>query len=181
MRPGRVLDLRFQAPARADPGDQGIPRPPPPDSEVSSTWGMDRAPTSCQAALVTAASGSEGTVRILVVDDDPDIARFVQSLLERDGSAHVDLASEPFEAFERLEEARYDLIVTGVVMPGMDGYDFVRRLRERPDTSRTPIMFLTARSEPERIAAGYAAGANDYLTKPFDPEELLAHTRALLD
>jgi len=79
-----------------------------------------------------------------------------------------------------VDEARFDLIITGVVMSRMTGHELVRELRGRPDTARTPIMYLTARSEPEHVAEGYAAGANDYMVKPFDPIELVAHVRALL-
>lgn len=118
--------------------------------------------------------------RILLVDDDPDVARFVQVNLESDGFGSVVIAGDGEEALARVDETRFDLIITGVMMPRMLGYDLVRRLRERPDTATTPIMFLTARSEPEHVAEGYAAGADDYMTKPFDPRELLDHVRALL-
>jgi len=84
--------------------------------------------------------------RILIVEDDADIARFVQVNLVNNGPfADVVIAGDPMEALERVEHEHFDLIITGVVMPKMTGYDLVRRLRERPDTADTPIMFLTAR------------------------------------
>jgi DNA-binding response OmpR family regulator len=89
--------------------------------------------------------------------------------------------AEPIEALARVDEARFDLIITGVGMPTMSGHELVCELRGRPDTTKTPNMYLTARSEPEHVAEGYAAGANDYMVKPFDPIELVAHVRALLD
>jgi DNA-binding response OmpR family regulator len=119
--------------------------------------------------------------RILVVDDDPDIARFVQVNLVGNGPfADVVIAGDGEEALRCVEDEPFELIITGVVMPKIDGYELVRRLRERSDTAETPIMFLTARSSPEHVAEGYAAGADDYMIEPFDPVELLAHVRALL-
>ncbi len=120
------------------------------------------------------------TERILLVDDDPDIARFVQVNLQAAGFTDVVIAGDGEEALAHVEATRFDLVITGVGMPKLSGHELVRRLRRRPDTAETPIMYLTARSEPEHVAEGYAAGANDYMFKPFDPRELLDHVRALL-
>lgn len=121
-----------------------------------------------------------GSERILLVEDDTDIARFIQASLRAGGSPHVVIIDDPTEVVERLDESRFDLIISKVMLRTIDGYDLVRILRARSDTAETPIMFLTARSRPEDVAEGYAAGANDYMTKPFDPVELIEHVRALL-
>jgi len=142
---------------------------------------MDSSTTIVQVQAVRKQPPPPRPKRILLVEDDPDIARFVQVLLEDEGVADIVLAAEPIEALARVDEARFDLIITGVGMPTMSGHELVRELRGRPDTTRTPIIYLTARSEPEHVAEGYAAGANDYMVKPFDPIELVAHVRALLD
>jgi DNA-binding response OmpR family regulator len=128
-----------------------------------------------------AASPLPRAERILLVDDDPDIARFVQVNLQAAGFGDVVLAHAGEEALARVDETHFDLIITGVVMPKLSGHELVRELRRRPDTAETPIMYLTARAEPEHVAEGYAAGANDYMFKPFDPRELVDHVRRLLE
>jgi len=117
--------------------------------------------------------------RILVVDDDPDILQFVRLNLELDGF-EVDLAGGGREALERAAEAPPDLMLLDVMMPEIDGLSVLRRLRSDPGTSSIPVIVLTARSLAEDRVKGLDLGADDYITKPFDLEELIARVRTVL-
>jgi len=114
--------------------------------------------------------------RILVVDDDPMLAAALRRPLTYEGY-EVDVATSGEEALARVHEHAPDLVVLDVLLPGMDGLATCRRLRSVTDV---PVLMLTARSEvPERVA-GFEAGADDYLGKPFAFEELLVRVKALL-
>ena len=117
--------------------------------------------------------------RILVVDDDPDILQFVRLNLELDGF-QVDLAGGGKEALERAAESPPDLMLLDVMMPEIDGLTVLRRLRSDPGTSSIPVIVLTARSLAEDRVKGLDLGADDYITKPFDLEELIARVRTVL-
>ncbi len=124
--------------------------------------------------LVRLASGD--SMNILLVEDDDRIARLVaRSLLEHgDG---VEIASDGFEALTKSQEGRWDAIVLDVMLPGVDGVEVCRRLRNLQ--LRTPIIMLTARDGIADRVKGLDAGADDYLVKPFALEELHARLRAL--
>lgn len=117
--------------------------------------------------------------RILVVDDDPDILQFVRLNLELDGFA-VDLAGGGREALEKAAASPPDLMLLDVMMPEIDGLTVLRRLRSDPGTSNIPVIVLTARSLAEDRVKGLDLGADDYITKPFDLEELIARVRTVL-
>jgi two-component system response regulator MprA len=117
-------------------------------------------------------------VKILVVDDERAVRESLRRALELEGY-DVGLASDGSEALEKLEgEAQPDAIILDVLMPGTDGLEVSRTLR--CSGSRVPVLMLTARAEVGDRVAGLDAGADDYLTKPFALEELLARLRALL-
>jgi DNA-binding response OmpR family regulator len=113
---------------------------------------------------------------ILVVDDDRSSTTMLRFLLEGDGYT-VTTAESAERALESLDHTTYDLLLLDVVMPDMDGLDLCRRIRA---TSQVPILFLSVRSDISDKLLGLRAGADDYLAKPFDPDELLARIRALL-
>jgi two-component system response regulator MprA len=115
--------------------------------------------------------------RVLIVDDEPAVRAALDRALRLD-RYEVELAADGSEALDRLAEARLDAVVLDVAMPGIDGLEVCRRLREAGD--RTPVLMLTARDAVDDRVAGLDAGADDYLVKPFDLEELLARLRALL-
>jgi two-component system response regulator MprA len=115
--------------------------------------------------------------RIVVVDDDEALRNAVRRALRLEGY-DVELAGDGAEALDHLAGFRADLVVLDVLMPVLDGVTVCRRLRESGD--RTPILMLTARDAIYDRVAGLDAGADDYLTKPFALEELLARVRALL-
>jgi two-component system response regulator MprA len=117
-------------------------------------------------------------VKILVVDDERAVRESLRRALELEGY-DVGLASDGSEALEKLEgDAQPDAIILDVLMPGTDGLEVSRTLRR--SGSRVPVLMLTARTEVGDRVAGLDAGADDYLTKPFALEELLARLRALL-
>jgi two-component system response regulator MprA len=116
-------------------------------------------------------------MRVLVVDDDRALRDALRRALTL-GGYEVLAAGGGLQAIEQLAAARPDVVVLDVLMPDMDGLEVCRRLRERGD--RTPILMLTARDAVDDRIAGLDAGADDYLVKPFDVEELKARVRALL-
>ncbi len=115
--------------------------------------------------------------RILVVDDEPSLVDAVSTALRYEGF-DVTEATNGREALEAARTTRPDLIVLDVMLPDLDGFAVSTRLRR--DGSQTPVLFLTARDTLEDKAAGFAAGADDYLTKPFSLAELVMRVRAIL-
>jgi len=116
---------------------------------------------------------------VLVADDEPDIRELVALRLER-ARYRVATARDGLEAFSQAVALRPDLIVLDVNMPGQDGFETSRRLREDPRTSHVPVVFLTARTREQDVLAGYAKGGDGYVTKPFEPHELLDRVDALV-
>ncbi len=116
-------------------------------------------------------------MRILLVEDEPDAARLLAKGL-REESYAVDAAGDGEHALELAFVNDYDLVILDVMLPGRDGFDVCRELRA--GGSAVPILMLTARDAVEDRVAGLDTGADDYLSKPFDFEELLARVRALL-
>lgn len=118
--------------------------------------------------------------RILVVEDHEPLLQAIRMVLERAGYT-VLTATDGEEALKVLEKHAYpDLIVADIMMPHMDGYAFYNAVRARPEGLTIPFIFLTARGTREDILRGKMMGAEDYLTKPFDPEELLVVVRSRL-
>jgi two-component system, OmpR family, KDP operon response regulator KdpE len=114
--------------------------------------------------------------KILVVDDEAAIRKVVRDALEREGHA-VETAAAGADAVGRLEAGGFDLLITDLNMPGMDGLELVRRVRR---FSAAPILILTVRQDERAKVRLLDSGADDYVTKPFGVAELLARTRALL-
>ncbi|MFB5761503.1 response regulator transcription factor [Paenibacillus medicaginis] len=114
--------------------------------------------------------------RILVVDDDPHIRELVGHFLSLEG-LDVSEAVDGLDALRILDEIKVDLVVLDIMMPGMDGWELCRELREQTDL---PLFMLTAKSETSQIVKGFALGTDDYLVKPFDPLVLVARVKALL-
>ena len=113
---------------------------------------------------------------ILVVDDEPSIQHFIKRNLEL-RSFKVSLASNGLEALAQFEQANFSLIILDIMMPGMDGLEVCRRIRQR---STVPIIILTALDEETDKIAALDQGADDYLTKPFGVGELMARVKAVL-
>ena len=117
--------------------------------------------------------------RILVAEDDADIADLVRHYLEKAGF-EVDVTESGAEVAARLRATPTDLLVLDVMLPGMDGLSVCRALRADPETAAVPIIMLTAKAEESDRIAGLELGADDYITKPFSPREVVARVRALL-
>jgi two-component system alkaline phosphatase synthesis response regulator PhoP/two-component system response regulator RpaA len=117
--------------------------------------------------------------RILVIEDDPYVARTIERCLHGDQFS-VTLAENGAEGLRLARQHRPDLIILDVIMPGMDGYTVCRTLRAQPDLQEVPVLFLTARIKPEDKIAGFKSGADDYLCKPFNLDELLLRVQAIL-
>ncbi len=117
--------------------------------------------------------------RLLVVDDEPNLLRAVAACLKTEGY-EVNTARSGREALVQLAEGVPDLLVSDIRMPGMDGYQLARQLRGSPRTALVPIVFLTAKDETADRIEGFRAGIDAYLTKPFQPEELIAVIAGIL-
>jgi two-component system, OmpR family, phosphate regulon response regulator PhoB len=119
------------------------------------------------------------THRVLVVDDEPDITALVAYHLARSGY-RVSTASSGSEAIKAAMEERPDLVVLDLMLPGMSGYDVLRELRTREETRDTGVVLLTARKEEADRIEGLTRGADDYVVKPFSPQELVLRIGAVL-
>ena len=116
---------------------------------------------------------------VLAADDDEDILGLVTFRLELSGYAVIQ-AHDGEEALELAQRELPDLAVLDVMMPKLDGFEVTRRLRAEAETSRMPIILLTARAQDADVQTGFDAGADDYIRKPFSPDELRARVQAIL-
>ncbi len=116
-------------------------------------------------------------MRVLIVEDEPKVASFIRRALEEESYA-VDVCPDGIQGRDIASDVNYDLIILDLMLPGLAGIDVLQALRDA--RVKTPILILTARSKVEQRVTGLNAGADDYLTKPFAIEELLARSRALL-
>lgn len=114
--------------------------------------------------------------RVLVIEDDETIAHAVAERLRSAGFA-VDVASDGPSGVEAVARIQPDLVVLDLMLPGLDGLEVCRRIQR---DSRVPVLMLTARDDEADVLVGLAVGADDYLTKPFSPRELVARARAIL-
>jgi len=118
--------------------------------------------------------------RVLVVEDEQDIAGLIKHALERKGDIEVDIAAAGDAAIRSVSESAPDLIVLDLNLPVLSGVEVCRIVRARPATSHIPIIMLTARATESDRVAGLELGADDYITKPFALRELVARVRAVL-
>jgi DNA-binding response OmpR family regulator len=116
---------------------------------------------------------------VLAADDDADILELVAFRLERSGYTVLQ-ARDGEEALQVALESKPDLAILDVMMPKLDGFELTRRLRAEEATSRMPIILLTARAQDADVQQGFDAGADDYIRKPFSPQELRSRVQAIL-
>ena len=122
---------------------------------------------------------TDGKPMILVADDEEDVRELVSYRLSRSGYEVID-AVDGEEAFRLASERVPDLMVLDVMMPRLDGYELTRRVRAEESLRSVPVILLTARSQESDVGRGFDVGADDYLKKPFNPDELVARVRAVL-
>src|SRR3954469_24489912 len=133
--------------------------------------------TTTEGRSVTTATDRTPEARLLVVDDEPNILELLATSL-RFAGFEVTTATNGREALAAARKMRPDLVVLDVMMPDMDGFAVVRRMRGEGGT--VPVLFLTARDATEDKVAGLTVGGDDYVTKPFSLEEIIARIRAVL-
>ena len=122
---------------------------------------------------------ANNSAHILVVEDDHNILRQIEFNLQSSGYT-VTTATTGVEALRLMMRERPDLLITDVMMPEMDGYELVASLRADPHLAEVPVIMLTARTEETDMVQGYTSGTDLYLTKPFNPTELLAFVQRIL-
>ena len=110
--------------------------------------------------------------KVLVVDDEPHILKSLAQYLEME-DFNVDTASSGTEALEKVEGGKPDLVVLDVMMPGMDGFEVLEKMRASEDTASIPVIMLTAKDRSSDVMRGYELGATSYLVKPFNLDELV--------
>ncbi len=116
-------------------------------------------------------------MRLLLAEDDRDLAEALSAFLERHQFT-TEAVHNGRDALDYAREGDYDALILDIMMPKLDGIEVLRRLRD--EGNRTPVMLLTAKGEKDDRITGFDAGADDYLPKPFDPDELLSRLRAIL-
>jgi len=116
---------------------------------------------------------------ILVVDDEADLVELISYNLKKEGFS-VDSAMDGESALSKIKKGRYDLVVLDLMLPGIQGIEICRMLRNDPKTEALPIIMLTAKGEEVDKILGLEMGADDYITKPFSPRELVARIKAVL-
>ena len=117
--------------------------------------------------------------KLLLIDDDPNLILLVKDYLEFRGY-NVDTAENGREALQVLDRNVPDMIICDIMMPEMDGYSLVKHIREEPMTNRIPVLFLSAKGQSQDRVKGLSEGADIYMSKPFEPEELVAQVESSL-
>lgn len=117
--------------------------------------------------------------KILVVDDEEDILELIRHNLSKEGY-EITCAQSGEEALKFSARSSYDLMILDLMLPGVDGLEVAKRLKNNPDARHIPIIMLTAKGEEADVVAGLEIGADDYITKPFSPRVLLARIKAVL-
>ncbi len=143
--------------------------------EESLNWLSD---TETAPFLPTPDSPGEGRFRVLLADDNTDMRDYVGRLLA--GKYDLTMARDGEEAFEKMLYTKPHLLLTDVMMPKLDGFGLLKKIRNHPEIKNTPVIFLSARAGEESKVEGLQAGADDYLVKPFSAKELIARVDANL-
>jgi DNA-binding response OmpR family regulator len=120
------------------------------------------------------------SAQVLLVDDEPGVRVSVKEYLQEVGGFTVQVASNADDGWQMLQQNTPDLVISDIMMPQVDGYQFLKKLRDDPRFKTLPVVFLTARGMTSDRIQGYQAGVDAYLSKPFDPDELVAIVENLL-
>jgi len=117
--------------------------------------------------------------KILVIEDDPSTLRLIKYTLQQEGY-QVLIAPNGLEGLRKAKNEEPDLIILDVLLPGIDGFEICHRLRAEPQTARLPILMLSVKAREIDKATGFKVGADDYITKPADPSEIVSRVESLL-
>jgi DNA-binding response OmpR family regulator len=117
--------------------------------------------------------------KILIIDDDPDLLLLLNKMLKRIGAETV-VAENGESGMALMKAQRFDLLVLDLMLPDIDGYEILKRIRADEELKDLPVLILSARADPDAINRGLEAGANGYLTKPYLPNTLTSRVRAIL-
>jgi DNA-binding response OmpR family regulator len=139
----------------------------------------DVASSRRRATEADGAAPSPGAGRVLVIEDEPDVAELIRYNLSKEGF-EVRVATNGIVGLKHARESRPDMILLDIMVPQMNGWEVCRRLKQDPDTRAIPVIMVTGRAEEGDKVLGFEMGADDYVTKPFSPRELLARIRAVL-
>lgn len=178
--PGKGSEFSFMLPV-ADPAEPlSVPlaknaERTPADAAAAASLVLHREESRHMRLLKT----KPASIRVLAVDDDLLNLKVLTQMLTAE-HYDVDTAASGQEALDKLQNGRWDLVVSDVMMPEMSGYEMTRRIRQQFTLYELPVILLTARGEPADVYAGFHAGANDYVTKPVDGTELLYRVSSLL-
>lgn len=118
-------------------------------------------------------------IKILVVDDAPMIRRILKNLLKEMGFSHIDEAEDGMVALQKLRSQKYDFVITDWNMPNLTGIELVQEIRKDPNLKHLPIMMVTAEAKKENIILALKSGVNNYIVKPFTPENVKAKIEAI--
>ena len=118
--------------------------------------------------------------RILIVDDVPKNIQVLGNILINE-EYQISYTQDGYHALSLIRKNKFDLILLDIMMPEIDGYEVCKRIMANPETASIPIIFLTAKADKESVIKGFKYGASDYITKPFNPEELLSRVRTHLE
>lgn len=117
--------------------------------------------------------------RVLVVEDDERVRR-VEGLILSSAQLEIEEAKGGQEALDRLDQGQYDLVVLDLMMPEVDGMQVLKSIRSKPETEGLPVIVVTAKNSDREILEGFQSGANYYITKPFEPRELVDSVELIL-
>jgi signal transduction histidine kinase len=170
---GSTFTVRCAAPA-SEPGAEPSRFMPTPWSNVPLPAPM----AAFEAEGGTGASNSPARPRVLVAEDNPELAAFIGSLLEP--NCEVRTCADGKEALDAVRQWKPELLLSDVMMPGLDGISLCKEIKRSPETGGIPVLLVTALTSREALVNGWEAGADDYLFKPFHPKELQARVRTLL-
>jgi len=122
-----------------------------------------------------------GKSLILVVDDNPQNLKVLGNILKENSKYGLAFAMNGFEAIDFISRDKPDMVLLDIMMPDMDGYEVCEKIKQNPDTAEIPVIFITAKTEPEDIVRGFQAGGVDYVTKPFHEAELLMRIKTHME
>jgi len=130
-------------------------------------------------AEVTGPADAQRPGRVLVIEDEQDVAELIRYNLAKEGY-EVRVVANGVDGLKQARESRPDMILLDIMVPQLNGWEVCRRLKQEPDTREVPVIMVTGRVEEGDKVLGFEMGADDYVTKPFSPRELLARIRAVI-